>query len=73
MKYVAFIREGKEYTKISMRSVGNVPVNEFCSKHFGGGGHINAAGGEYSGSIDDAIKIYEAAMPNFDKYIKNKN
>lgn len=73
VKYVAFIREGKEYTKISMRSVGNVPVNEFCSKHFGGGGHINAAGGEYSGSIDDAIKIYEAALPDFDKYIKNKN
>lgn len=69
VEYVAFIREGKEYVKISMRSVGDVPVNEFCTRHFNGGGHINASGGEFYGTLEDAVKEFEKGLNELDKYI----
>ncbi len=69
VEYVAFIREGKEYVKVSMRSVGDVPVNKFCSDNFNGGGHLNAAGGEYYGAFADAVKKFEEGLKEFDQYI----
>ena len=39
-----------------MRSIGDIAVNELCSECFGGGGHKNAAGGEFTqGSISEAV------------------
>ena len=40
----AFLREDKGLIKISFRSKGDVKVNEFSNKFYGGGGHENAAG-----------------------------
>ena len=40
-----FVREDKDKVKLSFRSQGNTPVNTLA-ECFGGGGHINAAGGE---------------------------
>ena len=40
-----FLREDKELIKMSFRSKGKVKVNEFSRKYYGGGGHVNAAGG----------------------------
>lgn len=40
----AFFREGSNEIKISLRSKGAVDVNQFAARHFGGGGHKNAAG-----------------------------
>ena len=53
-----FIREDKTQIKLSFRSTGDFPVNELASLAFGGGGHLNAAGAEYQGSIEDAKNIY---------------
>lgn len=55
--------------KISMRSQGNRPVNEFCHKVFHGGGHLNASGGEYYGSLSEAIKLF---MDNYAKFLKQE-
>lgn len=52
------MREDENCVKISMRSVGRFAVNSLCEKHFDGGGHINAAGGEFYGTIDEAIEAY---------------
>ena len=41
--------------KMSFRSKGKFPANEFAKKYFNGGGHFNAAGGE----SHDAIEIVE--------------
>ena len=42
-----FIEDKKQkIVKISFRSVGEFSVNEFSRNHFGGGGHVNAAGGK---------------------------
>ncbi len=53
----AFFRETPDDgVKISVRSIGNIAVNDLCQECFGGGGHKNAAGGEFSeGSIGDAV------------------
>ncbi len=53
-----FIREDKSQIKLSLRSIGDFPVNELAMRAFGGGGHLNASGGEFQGSIDEAKNIY---------------
>ena len=53
-----FIREDKTQVKLSFRSTGSFPVNQLASLGFGGGGHLNAAGAEHQGSIQEAKNIY---------------
>ncbi len=69
MVYSTFLREEPDYIKVSMRSRGEFPVNIICAEHFGGGGHLNAAGGEYRGSMADCIALLEEIMPQYDKYL----
>ena len=54
----AFFREDKleDVVKVSFRSVGDVPCNRFSSEFFHGGGHINAAGAEFHGTLDEAVE-----------------
>ncbi len=63
--FSAFIREDKKYIKISLRSVGEFPCNLFASRYFNGGGHKNASGGEFDGSLDEAIRIFERGLAEF--------
>lgn len=55
----------KTKIKISMRSKGDRPVNTFCHDIFGGGGHKNASGGEYYGSLENAVQLF---LDNYKKY-----
>lgn len=57
------------FVKISARSKGHYPVNLLCTEHFGGGGHENAAGGEFYGSLDDAVAKLLSALPDYDKFL----
>lgn len=51
-----FMRQDRpDYVKISTRSKGDFPVNSACERYFGGGGHINAAGGEWNGTLSEAV------------------
>ena len=44
--YVAgLLTEQKNSVHISLRSLGNLPINKLAEAHFNGGGHMNAAGG----------------------------
>ena len=70
--YSVFLREGDDYVKVSARSLGNIPVDRLCSRYFNGGGHKNAAGGEFYGSMADAIAAFRSALPEFDKSINKK-
>ncbi len=67
--YSIFLREDPDCIKVSARSVGNFPVSEICKQLYGGGGHLQAAGGEFYGSLDDCRKILEDHMDDFDKYL----
>jgi len=66
VRYSVFMREDKDKIKISFRSQGNYPINTFAHECFGGGGHINAAGGESYTTLEEAIQIF---MNNYKKYL----
>ncbi|MDL2255764.1 bifunctional oligoribonuclease/PAP phosphatase NrnA [Parabacteroides sp. OttesenSCG-928-K15] len=63
--FSVFLREDQEYVKVSLRSVGAFPSNQFAGKYFNGGGHLNASGGEYYGSLQEAIHIFEDGLKEF--------
>lgn len=72
--YSAFLREEDNYVKVSMRSVGDFPVNTICNEHFGGGGHLNAAGGEFDGTLDECAGLFRSLLEeNKIKYIDKSN
>lgn len=60
--YSAYLRQESDFIKISMRSVGDFPVNILCARHFNGGGHLNAAGGEFYGSMEQAVQIFKDSL-----------
>lgn len=66
----AFFREEKNIVKVSLRSKGDYPVNLMAEKFFNGGGHKNAAGGEFLGSLQQAEMLFVKALPLFDKYLQ---
>ena len=57
----------KTKIKLSFRSQGDRPVNVFASEVFNGGGHANAAGGEYYGTLIEAVQLF---LDNYAKYFK---
>jgi len=63
--YSCFMREDVDKIKLSFRSQGDRPVNEFAHEFFNGGGHMNAAGGESHLTLDQTVKLFE---DNFRKY-----
>ncbi len=61
-----FLKESDGIIKISFRSKGESnPINVLASKHFNGGGHANAAGGRWEGSMESAIKRLKEVLPEF--------
>ena len=56
---------GKSKIKISLRSQGDRPVNVFAKEVFDGGGHANASGGEFYGSLPAAVQRF---IENFRDY-----
>ena len=57
----------KTKIKLSFRSQGDRPVNVFASEVFNGGGHANAAGGEYYGPLPEAVQLF---LNNYAKYFE---
>jgi len=56
--FTALFIEKDTFIKLSFRSKGRFPSNEFASLYFAGGGHLNAAGGEYTDSLDNTIDYF---------------
>ena len=56
--YSFFLREDPDCIKVSARSVNNFPVNQICEECFNGGGHVQAAGGEFYGLLRNVRKYY---------------
>lgn len=63
--FTAFLRQDDDYIKVSLRSVGEFPSNKFAAAYFNGGGHLNASGGEFYGSLEDAIAVFERGLIEF--------
>jgi phosphoesterase RecJ-like protein len=67
---VLFI-EKENFVKLSFRSKGNFPVNEFAAKHFSGGGHLNASGGEYYDSLENTISYFLKILDDNAEWLKS--
>lgn len=67
--YSCFMREESDCIRVSMRSKGDFPVNILCSDHFGGGGHLNAAGGEFFGTLEGAAETFRSILKDNLRFI----
>ncbi len=67
IEVAAFIHEQPTIVKLSLRSKGDISVQEIASRHFNGGGHKNAAGGAAYASLDDIINRFKQVIPNYIK------
>jgi len=66
----ALFSERKGKVRISFRSVGTFSVNAFAREHFNGGGHENAAGGSYEGSLEEAVQHFLSILPTYKSTLK---
>lgn len=67
--YSFFLREDADCVKVSARSVAEFPVNKICEELYGGGGHLQASGGEFNGSVQECKKILVDSLPAYDRYL----
>ncbi|MBN2165138.1 MAG: bifunctional oligoribonuclease/PAP phosphatase NrnA [Marinilabiliaceae bacterium] len=61
----ALFMEQNNRIKVSLRSHGNIAVNQLSEENFNGGGHFNAAGGESFYNMETTIEMYLKALPKF--------
>lgn len=69
-RFSALFLEKKNHVKISLRSIGNFPANEFAARYFNGGGHLNAAGGESELSIQETVNKFVDNLGTYAKKLK---
>lgn len=72
IRFSTLFIEKKDHIKLSFRSKGNFPVNEFASLYFAGGGHLNASGGEYYDTLSNTIKYFMRVQAEFSERYKNE-
>ncbi len=65
--FAAIFIENKQenIVKISFRSKDDFSVNDFARNHYSGGGHINAAGGKSSQSLNKTINEFISILPRY--------
>ncbi|MCS7075587.1 MAG: bifunctional oligoribonuclease/PAP phosphatase NrnA [Bacteroidia bacterium] len=63
--FAALIIDRTIKVKLSFRSMGDFPANEFAARYFKGGGHFNAAGGESEDSLERTIGRFLDALPSY--------
>jgi len=68
--FSVFMREDTDKIKISLRSQGTFPANKVSADLFNGGGHLNAAGGESYMTLDETVKKFEEALPNYKAFLE---
>ena len=56
--FSALFIEKDGFIKLSFRSKGQFPSNEFASLYFSGGGHMNASGGEYYDTLENTVNYF---------------
>ncbi len=74
MKHVrvaAFITEQPTIVKMSLRSKGNISVQQIAANHFRGGGHKNASGAGIYARLDDVIDKFKRVIPRYLNKIEN--
>lgn len=69
VRLAAFIHNQPNIVKISMRSKGDIDVQEICRKHFNGGGHKNASGAYSHLSLKATIEKFKNILPEYREHL----
>ncbi|MFI3293552.1 MAG: DHH family phosphoesterase [Rikenellaceae bacterium] len=65
MKVSALFIAQRKFIRVSLRSRGDIDVNLFSRKYFGGGGHKNAAGGKSFVPMRETIEYFCKSIEEF--------
>ncbi len=65
IKLSVMITDRKDNVKLSLRSLGSFSVNEMARKHFDGGGHRNAAGGQSNLTAEQTLQKFLNLLPEY--------
>lgn len=65
VRFSALFIEKEDHVRVSLRSKGNFAVNSFSRKHFNGGGHLNASGGDSFSNLQDTISLFKELLPQY--------
>ena len=65
VQVAALITEQPTIIKLSLRSKGDISVQEITRDHFKGGGHKNAAGGAAYGKLETVINRFKSILANY--------
>jgi phosphoesterase RecJ-like protein len=71
--FSSFFMENEDKIKISFRSKGDFAVNKLSAKHFSGGGHKNASGGESKESLNEAVQKLIRLFPEYAKELQEES
>ena len=72
IRFSAFFLEKEDKVKMSFRSKGNFSVNDFSRKHFSGGGHLNAAGGDSKIPMNELLQQFRELLPLYEKELNDE-
>jgi phosphoesterase RecJ-like protein len=70
IKFGAIVIDRDEERKWSFRSKGGFDVNQFARANFEGGGHVNAAGGRSSHSIEQTVKDFKEVLIKYSNQLQ---
>jgi len=65
VKLSVMISDRKDSVKLSFRSLGDFSVNDLARKHFDGGGHRNAAGGQTNLNLEETLQKFLKLLPEY--------
>jgi len=71
IEFAALFVERQDLIRISLRSYGNLSVNQIAKTFFDGGGHKNAAGANSYYSLRKTVNIFKNILPQLKEYYQN--
>lgn len=60
-----FTEKEDNIVRTSFRSIGDIAVNKYSEQYFNGGGHKNAAGGKFKGSLSAAVEAFKNTVESY--------
>lgn len=69
VKMSALIIDRSVLVKMSFRSKGEFPCNEFAAEFFNGGGHRNAAGGSSTKTLEQTMEEFKNNLKAYSEYL----
>jgi bifunctional oligoribonuclease and PAP phosphatase NrnA len=69
INFSILLTERKDQIRLSFRSKGSFSVNDFSRKHFEGGGHFNAAGGNSHLSLEETFSKLLKILPEYNEQL----